>query len=132
KSLTEHAGLDAEILRWHCVAPCPATICGLHVMDPDERCRITVVDIDRHAEDDADRRLNWRLALHVYRRARAVGLDALLLDSNGRGGYHIWVVHQGLIPGADAYRLGKWLVRDHGDFGQPRPPETFPKSPHHN
>jgi hypothetical protein len=57
-------------------------------------------------------------------------LDVRLLDSNGKGGYHILIVHETLIPMAVSWRLGKYLVRDHGRFGLSKPPETFPKSPH--
>ncbi|HLH27300.1 MAG TPA: hypothetical protein VKW77_00210, partial [Acidimicrobiales bacterium] len=53
----------------------------------------------------------------------------LLIDSDGRGGFHIWVVFGAAVPNEDAYRLGRWLAADHAGFGLMSPPEHFPKRP---
>jgi hypothetical protein len=69
------------------------------------------------------------MAVAVHDEARALGFDVLLLDSNGAGGYHVWLVFGDAVPMADAWRVGKWLVRDHRRYGLTRPPEAFPKGP---
>jgi hypothetical protein len=69
------------------------------------------------------------MALAVYAEARALGFDVLLLDSNGAGGFHVWLVFRDAVPMAAAWRLGMWLVRDHRRYGLTRWPESFPKSP---
>jgi hypothetical protein len=69
------------------------------------------------------------MALAVYAEARALGFDVLLLDSNGAGGYHLWVTFRSPVPMADAWRLARWMVRDHRRYGLTRPPEGFPKGP---
>ncbi len=124
---TGHVVLTVAILVRHFIGRNRGDLVGLHVCSPAETCKWVVVDIDAHgAGDDPD--ANWQLALAVYRTTRALGLDALLLDSNGAGGYHIWVVFARSVPMADAWRLGKWLVRDFASFGLAKPPETFPRS----
>jgi hypothetical protein len=131
KSRTAHSGLDWDVILAHFTAPAPETICGIHIMSRGEECLVIVIDIDRHPKDDVDPKTNRRYAKHVYHRARALSFDCLLFDSNGRGGYHVWIVLQKMIPAHDAFRLGRWLVSDHAAFGLTKRPETFPKSPRH-
>jgi hypothetical protein len=129
KSYTVHRPLDGDVVYRHYTDPRPETITGLHITGPDERCRVIVIDIDRHSADDPDPATNCRYAEHLYHVARNLGLDCLLFDSDGRGGYHVWIIIQQTVPAADAFRLGRWLVRDYEAFGLARQPESFPKSP---
>ena len=86
-----------------------------------------MVDIDRHSDAD-DPRANRRAARSWYGRAAGLGLNPLLLDSNGRGGYHLWLIFNRPIPTEHAFHLGRWLTRDWPKFFG-KPPESFPKSP---
>jgi hypothetical protein len=126
---TVHHPATHERLVRHFQANQATDVVGLHVASPDEMCRTTWGDIDAHDGQGADPEANLRLARHFHDEASAAGLDVRLLDSNGKGGYHILIVHGMKIPLAVAYRLGKYLVRDHARFGFDRPPETFPKRP---
>jgi hypothetical protein len=128
-SYTMHAALSPGALVRHFMGRDQGALVGLHVVSSAETCRWIVVDLDAHGDGD-DPEANWRMARAVHDAARAAGLDALLLDSDGKGGYHLWVVLARPVPMADAWRLGRWLVRDHARFGLSRAPETFPKSPH--
>lgn len=124
---TAHVVLTLALLIRHFAGRSRGDLVGLHVSSPAETCKWVVVDIDAHGvSDDPD--ANSRMALGVYLAAKALGLDVMLLDSNGAGGYHLWVVFGRPVPMADAWRLGKWLVRDFASFGLARPPETFPGS----
>ena len=127
-SYTTHSGPTIAGLTRHFEGRDPGDLVGLHVSSSDETCRWVVVDFDAHGEGD-DPGANLRMALATYLAAVAIGLDPLLLDSNGKGGFHLWIVFARPIPMADAWRLGKWLVRDFAGFGLPKAPETFPKSP---
>jgi hypothetical protein len=71
---------------------------------------------------------NERYAVHVYRKAANLGLCALLYESNGKGGFHLWVLFDGAVLAPVLRALGNWLVRDHADFGFTKPPEVFPKN----
>jgi hypothetical protein len=120
--------LERPRLERHFEAVSASGVIGLLVMAINETCLWVVVDIDAHDGDGADPSANQRLALHVLARARDAGLTALLFDSNGSGGYHIWILLGTATPAASAYRLGKWLVHDHAEHGVARAPETFPKA----
>ena len=120
---------DLRRLATHFAAAGPEDIVGLHVTAADETCRWVVADIDAHPDDGADPAANLRFALHVLRLALAAGLAAFLVDSNSAGGYHVWILFDKPAPAAVAWRLGKWLVRDHAAFGLAKVAETFPKKP---
>jgi hypothetical protein len=125
---TARGALTYDRLVAHFIGADHGDLVGLHVASPAETCKFVVVDFDAHRADD-NPEANWKMALAVYAEARALGLDALLLDSNGIGGFHLWIIFPTAVPMADAWRLGKWLVRDHRRYGLTRPPESFPKSP---
>jgi hypothetical protein len=99
------------------------------VTSAEETCRTTCLDLDNHGGVPEVARLNLAYALHLEARARDAGLDARLVDSDGRGGFHLVVVHDVPVPMADSHRLGLWLAHDHGRFGLPERPEVFPKGP---
>ncbi len=52
----------------------------------------------------------------------------LLYGSNGRGGYHLWVLFSKPIPATVLHRFGDWLVSDHAQHGFAKPPEVFPNN----
>lgn len=125
---TAHAVLLVGILMRHFVGRCRGDLVGLHLSSPAETCRWVVIDLDAHGAGD-DPEANWRMALAVYLAAKALAFDVMLLDSDGRGGFHLWIIFARSVPMADAWRLGRWLVRDFASFGLARPPETLPDRP---
>lgn len=125
---TCHAELTHGLLVRHFAGAGLCELAGLHTTSLDETCRWIVVDFDAHGDGD-DPAGNLAMATDVFGSVRCHGFDALLLDSNGAGGYHLWVLFGGPIPSEDAWRLGRWLVRDHARFGLVAPPESFPKQP---
>jgi hypothetical protein len=127
---TYKSTLTREALEEHFTAEDARAVHGLHVSSRDEQCLLVVVDIDAHGDPGDDPGKNRAFALHVFEEARRLGFVALLFDSNGAGGYHVWVLLGRLTPMAQAWRLGKYLVRANEAFGLAEPPETFPKSPH--
>jgi hypothetical protein len=116
-------------LARHFAARDRADVIGFHVSSCDETCRTTWVDIDAHEGDGSDPATNLRFAGHVRDGARKMGLAVRLFDSNGKGGFHVLILHRMPIALAFSWRLGKYVVRDHAAFGFTSPPETFPKSP---
>jgi hypothetical protein len=125
---TARGALTYDRLVAHFIGADQGDLVGLHVASPAETCKFVVVDFDAHSGGD-NTEANLKMALAVYTEARALGLDALLFDSNGSGGFHLWIIFRSAVPMADAWRLGKRLVRDHRRYGLSRPPESFPKSP---
>jgi hypothetical protein len=53
-------------------------------------------------------------------------MDPMLIDSNGVGGYHVWVLLDKEYPLADTYDFADALRSDWEELGLPRKPEIFP------
>ena len=127
--MTIHAPLNSEKLVGHFAGTDGEDRIAVHVVCPlAETCKVTIVDIDAHGPDD-DPRTNWAFTRIVARRAIDRGVPTLVFDSNGAGGYHIWVLHPSPIACADSYRFGKWLVHDWAEHGLRKEPESLPKGP---
>jgi hypothetical protein len=106
-------------------------IIGLHTTSKEGTCKWFGIDIDMHdegktdAEDHARRNLNgavnWWKELQV--------LDSLLFDTNGQGGYHLWVLFAEPAPAIDVYAMVKAIAERWASNGLSEEPETFPKQP---
>lgn len=119
--------VSVELLVQHFRGAHPTHVIGGHAIDPaTNACLWVGVDIDKHG-DKGDAPANFRFALALYAYLRSCDLAVLLVDSNGRGGFHVWIVFDRPIPSTVAYQLGRWLVRDWRDFGLDGEPESFPK-----
>ncbi|MEZ5328552.1 MAG: hypothetical protein R3F19_26205 [Verrucomicrobiales bacterium] len=105
---------------------------GLHAASPDEQCLWLAVDIDLHdadAEDAADaERRNFAAAAGWWEVLQARGYDPLLFDSNGAGGYHLWVLLEQPAPMAHVHAFAQELISDWQARNLDAKPETFPKS----
>ena len=125
---TRKQGPTHPVLLRHFRAERTEDIVGLHSgsVGPDSTARWCGIDIDAHSDDD-DPDSNRRAAEHWFDVSTHLGLRPILVASNGRGGYHLWLTFREPIPLAAAYVAIRWLVRDHGNCGLKSPPETFPK-----
>jgi hypothetical protein len=94
--------------------------------------RWLAIDVDRHDPDDefgvtAEGNLaavrGWHQAL-VDR-----GLDPLLMDSNGIGGFHLLVVFSEPMSTSSVHQFGSQLVADFARRGLDQKPEVFPGKP---
>ncbi|MBV8265113.1 MAG: PriCT-2 domain-containing protein [Planctomycetaceae bacterium] len=101
KQVTTHKPLTRDVLIRHSTG---RTIVGAHLISPDGRCLAAVADIDAH-DEKANPGLNWRSALKVVELLAGYGLKALILDSNGKGGYHVRVFFKKPVPA----HVAKWL-----------------------
>jgi hypothetical protein len=120
--------LDRDALAEHFRAADCRDLCGVHLTAPDETGVLAVVDVDAHPGKPSDPDANLAVARAAYDEARGLGLAAWLLDSNGKGGYHVWALLGRPTPMAECFRLGRYLVRDHAGHGLADRPETFPKN----
>lgn len=106
-------------------------IIGLHAKSKGATSKWFAIDIDLHnedklhADDHARRNLNGALAWCDL--LRADGFDPLLFNSNGYGGYHIWVLLAEPAPTTDVFAYVKGLVSKWEAAGLEEEPETFPK-----
>jgi hypothetical protein len=117
-------------LRRHFAARSRSHLIGLHSISDHSTCKWFVVDVDLHDPDmpnaDEAAAANLRACLAWAGRLREKLFDPCLMDSNGAGGYHLWVLLDGEYPLADVYDTVTELVADHAEHGIERRPEVFP------
>jgi hypothetical protein len=117
-------------LRRHFAGRAVSHLIGLHAISDHSTAKWFAIDIDMHDENviDADEvaSSNWYAAQGWCRILREAGLDPILMDSNGVGGYHIWVLLDREYPLADVFDYADRLRSNWESFGLPRRPEIFP------
>ncbi len=107
-------------------------IIGLHAKSETAHSRWFGIDIDCHdteaigAEDLGRRNLN--AAVNWYQTLQSMGLDPILFDSNGAGGYHLWALFSKPIPTAEVFDFVQSLISDWEKQHLEKLPETFPKA----
>ena len=103
---------------------------GLHSISDHNTCKWFAVDIDLHDEliANADEvvQANTGAVFEWAQRLRDQGFDPILMDSNGVGGFHLWVVFDKEYPLRDTYDFADQLRSDWEELGLPRKPEIFP------
>jgi len=106
-------------------------IIGLHAKSKESTSRWFGIDIDCHdadlvaSEDHARRNLIG--ALKWWKDLQKMGYDPLLIDSSGKGGYHLWVLFKDPAPTEDVFGLVKSIVTGWEANNLDEEPETFPK-----
>ena len=117
-------------LERHFSGRSPAHLIGLHSISDHATCKWFAIDIDLHDENvrNADEIIEAnKTALFAWAgRLRDMGMDPLVMDSNGEGGYHIWVLLDDEYPLGRAFDFVDSIRADWQDFGLPRKPEVFP------
>lgn len=114
--------VDAAIVR-HFQGADHGHVIGLHSTSGDNLCRWGVFDVDAH-DESADPAKNLANALAILRELHRRGFVAMLEDSDGAGGYHIWILFSGPASSAKVYSLLK-AVKRHLNIAV----ESFPKQP---
>lgn len=106
-------------------------IIGLHAKSKEHRSRWLGIDIDCHdtdsvgAEDHARRNLVG--AINWWRQLQDLGYDPLLMDSSGKGGYHLWILFAEPAPTEDVFAFAQSIVSTWEQNNLDEEPETFPK-----
>ena len=117
-------------LHRHFSGKSPAHLIGLHSISDHSTCKWFAVDVDLHDETVPNAgeiaEANFNAALEWAERLREMGLDPMLMDSNGVGGYHVWVLLDKEYPLADVYDFADDLRSDWQELDLPRKPEQFP------
>ncbi len=117
-------------LHRHFQAKSVAHLIGLFSISDHSTCKWFAVDVDLHDETlpnaDEIAEANFAAALEWAEKLRAQGMDPMLLDSNGVGGYHVWVLLDKEYPLPDVFDFADNLRSDWDRLGLPRKPEIFP------
>ena len=124
---TDKAGFNEQSLVDHFKA-LDGSICGLHAISVDNTCRWFAVDIDHHGDNNPEAAsVNELAAIAWYDQLYDLGFLPLLLDSNGRGGFHLWCAFDKPVPSENAHSAALWLTQNWRELGLATRPETFPK-----
>ncbi len=117
-------------LHRHFSGKSPAHLIGLHSISDHSTCKWFAIDVDLHdpSMPNADEvaAANFEAAIEWAERLREMGMDPMLSDSNGAGGYHVWVLLDKEYPLADVYDFADNLRSDWQAFDLERKPEQFP------
>ena len=132
KGSTKKARLTLEVLGAHYQGKRAGYAVGLHTtrIDGSNGSRVfesrwCLVDIDHHEEGQGPPE-NEQAVVTWWKRLQARGHESVLEASNGRGGFHLWMIFSGPIPTADAKAFGDDLVADWQALGLKSKPEIFP------
>lgn len=117
-------------LHRHFSGKSPAHLIGLHSISDHSTCKWFAVDVDLHDESVPNAgeiaEANLNACMTWAERLREQGMDPMMFDSNGVGGYHVWVLLDKEYPLADVYDFADGLRSDWDKLGLPRKPEIFP------
>lgn len=98
-------------------------VTGLHAVGEDGNGRWICIDIDAH-DASASKEDNWRNAQRVTAWFRGKGFAVLVEDSNGNGGYHIWIIFSGRVAAGRLYAFARQCLAELFIDA-----EAFPKQP---
>ena len=103
-------------------------VLGIHSVGSDWSSRWFAVDIDLHDDEDlsVSPEGNFVAAREWYTRLQEMGFDSLLFDSNGRGGFHLWVIFDEPMNAKSVRAFADRLVKDYEKRGLDHSPELFP------
>jgi len=117
-------------LQRHFSGKSPAHLIGLHSISDHSTCKWFAVDVDLHDESlpgaDEVAQANFEAALDWAESLRERGMDPMLSDSNGVGGYHVWVLLDKEYPLAEVFDFADEIRSDWKERDLPRKPEIFP------
>lgn len=122
--------LTAEIIEEHYRGNDQGDLIGVHAIAPDCTCKWLLIDIDQHGDNQkALAAANAKAAFEWYTGLQQRGFHPLLLDSNGRGGYHLLVVFSEPVASQRVHAFATEFVQDFAARGLVQAPEVFPKQP---
>ncbi|MCR9202802.1 MAG: hypothetical protein NXI04_29505 [Planctomycetaceae bacterium] len=96
---------------------------ALYTTSKDGTCLWVALDLDNHGDDAAED--NLRKAVATINLWTERSILAVLEDSDGQGGFHLWVIFERPIPVAEAYRFIRFASTHLGP--DDTDPERFPK-----
>lgn len=124
--------LQTSSLEKHYKANSSGSVLGLHSISSDHASRWLGIDVDLHDEDNLSvtPEGNFVAAHGWWQELVNLGLDPLLMDSNGAGGFHILVIFAEAMDTRSVHQFGKQLVSDYLLRGVDVAPEIFPGAIH--
>jgi hypothetical protein len=123
--------LQESSLEKHFKSQRPTGLLGLHCTSSDLTSRWLAIDIDLHDPDQLSvtAQGNFAAAQAWHKAFVELGFDPLLLDSNGRGGFHLLVLFDQPQGAASVNAFVKRFCGDYLKRGLDQMPEVFPGTP---
>jgi hypothetical protein len=124
--------LDLDSLRKHFKTRLPSGQLSLHSASTDMTSRWLAVDIDLHDIDESSTvtPAGNLAAVRTWQENLAQqGLDSVLMDSNGAGGFHLLTVFAEPMGTLSVHEFGMRLVADFERLALDRKPELYPGEP---
>ena len=116
------------VLRSHFTALDVGNLIGLYTTNLENECRWLAIDLDRHKEhSDEVAKRNTEFVKQIFDALTGLGFHPLLIDTNGRGGFHIFMFFDQPLPAKLVRSFGRWLVKDWEASQLASEPEVFPK-----
>ena len=98
--------LEWWTIRNHFLGEVPEDVIGLHTISADNLSKSATIEIDHHGDGPVPQ-ANWRAARNWYEQQVAQGFHPLLVDSDGKGGFHLRSPLQHGHPHAGRVRLAQ-------------------------
>lgn len=126
--------LDHSSLEKHYKTTQVGGVLGIHSSSADFSSRWLAIDIDLHEAENLSvtPQGNFVAARTWYQRLVEYGFDPLLMDSNGRGGFHLIVYFACPMSTQSVHEFGQSLVADFSLRGLDVAPEVFPGNARHD
>ncbi len=120
--------LDISSLEKHFRTTKVGGVLGVHTASADFTSRWLAIDIDLHESENhsVTPQGNFVAARSWYQQLVQKGFDPLLMDSNGRGGFHLLIYFESPMSTKSVHEFGKNLVADFAIRGLDVAPEVFP------
>ena len=122
--------LQPTSLEKHFRASDGGGVLGLHSSSRDGTSRWFAIDIDLHDDDDLSvtKEGNFVAAKAWWTELRKMGFDPLLMDSNGKGGFHLFVFFARPMDTKSVRTFCDGLVKNYQRHGLDTAPDIFPGS----
>ena len=120
--------LQQSSLEKHFRAKDGGGILGLHSCSSDGASKWLALDIDLHDDDDlsVSPEGNFVAAKTWYKQLQELGFDPLLMDSNGKGGFHLLVLFSKNMASKSVRSFCEQLVSNFERLGLDAAPDLFP------
>lgn len=101
---------------------------AVHAISLGNQCRWVVADLDHHGDPDAAiRERNLAAGIDAYEMFRRWGFQPLLIETNGRGSLHLWLLFDRPMSSEKNHEFGRFIRTRSPWTKLPQLPEIFPK-----
>jgi hypothetical protein len=129
-AIKQNNPLSSDVIQRHFKTGDRRDLIRLHTVSPQKTSRWIVLEIDQpHGVSHDCRQMNEEGAKEYFKHWPETVSKPLLIDSDGRGGFQLWVILNSPISVANACAFGHHIAEYSGALGLGGKPEVFPEHP---